>query len=120
MSNLYVVVLIAGMLIVLAVSEGLETRRRDRIKRSVIEKTNAVIERQVAMLARKRMQLVQEKWSEEIRYFLIDHLRPILSREELDFFHENFAALTTATERALDKAMLDQKAAAPSANMTSR
>lgn len=48
---------------------------------------------------------MQEKWSEEIRYFLLDHLRPALSREELDFLHENFAALALAVERALEAAM---------------
>ncbi len=57
-----------------------------------------------------------ERWSEEIRYFLIDHLRPMLTREELDFFHKNFAALAVAIEKAIEAAMLDQKRASSSAN----
>ena len=76
-------------------SKWLETRKRDHIKNCVIQKTNAAIEKT----------FIQEKWPEEIRYFLLDHLRPALSREELDFLRENFAALALAVERALEAAM---------------
>ena len=120
MGNLFVVVLITVILIALAVSKALETSRRDRIYRSVIDKTNAALERHFAVLAEKRTRLAHEKWSEEIRYFLLDHVRPVLSREELDFLHENFANVALAVERAFEAAMLAQKTAAPSANIASR
>jgi hypothetical protein len=103
LSNPFVVVLTGVILIALRVSEWLETRRHDRIKRSVLEKTNAAIEKHFTTLAAKRTELVREKWSEEIRYFMLDHVRPALSREELGFFHENFTALALAIERAVEK-----------------
>jgi hypothetical protein len=105
LSNPFVIVLTGIILIALRVSERLETRRRDRIKRSVLEETNAAIEKQFTALATKRTELVQEKWSEEIRFFMLDHIRPGLSREELGFFHENFAVLAVAIERAVDNVM---------------
>jgi hypothetical protein len=120
MSNLFVALLITVILIALAVSKALETSRRDRIYRSVIDKTNAALERHSAALAEKRTQLAHEKWSEEIRYFLLDHVRPVFSREELDFLHQNFANLALAVERAFEAVMLEQKTAVPSTNITSR
>jgi hypothetical protein len=108
LSNPFVVVLTGVILTALTVSAWLETRKRDRIKRSVLEKTNAAIEKHFMTLAGTRTQLVQEKWSEEIRYFMLDHLRPALSREELTFFHENFAALALAIERAVENATLER------------
>ena len=108
MSNPFVVVLAGVILIASTVSAWLETRRRDRIKRSFLEKANAAIEKHFITLTGKRTQLAQEKWSEEIRYFLLDHIRPALSREELVFFHENFAALALAIERAVQNATLER------------
>jgi hypothetical protein len=105
LSNAFVVVLTGIILIAFRVSEWLAIRRGNRIKRSVLEKTNAAIEKHFATLARKRTQLAQQKWSEEIRYFMLDDVRPTLTREELDFFHENFAALAVAIERAIDNAI---------------
>lgn len=107
MSSPFVVFLISLILIALTVSNWLETRKRDRVKRSVLEKTNAAIEKRFTTLARIRTQLAQEKWSEEIRYFMLEDLRPALSQQELDFFHENFAALALAIEKAVENAMLD-------------
>jgi hypothetical protein len=104
----------ALILIALVVSTRLEVRRRERIQRSVIEKMEAAIEKRFITLTEKRTRLVQEEWSEEIRYFLIDQLRPSLSREERYFLHENFAALALAIERAVEAAMIDQTTAGPS------
>jgi hypothetical protein len=105
LSNAFVLVLTGVILIAFRISEWLAIRRGDGIKRSVLEKTNAAIEKHLATLHRKRTHLVQQKWSEEIRYFMLDYVRPTLSREELGFFHENFAALAAAIEKAIENAM---------------
>lgn len=86
--NAYLVIVTAVILIAVVVSTYLETRRRERIERSVIEKAIATVGMQLPTLAQQRTRLVQEKWSEEIRYFLVDYLRPTLSSEERNFLHE--------------------------------
>ena len=83
-SNPFVVVFTGVFLIALTVSEWPDTRRGDRIKRSVLAKTNAAIEKHFMTLAAKRTQLAREKWSE------VDHIQPALSPEELNFLHEEF------------------------------
>jgi hypothetical protein len=115
--NAYLVIVTAVILIAVVVSTYLETRRRERIERSVIEKAIATVGMQLPTLAQQRTRLVQEKWSEEIRYFLVDYLRPTLSSEELNFLHENFLALAAAIERAIDAAMLDQNKPTSTANV---
>jgi hypothetical protein len=115
--NGYLVFVTAVVLIALVVSTYQETQRRKRIERSVIEKAIAAIGMQLTTLAQQRTRLVQEKWSEEIRYFLIDHLRPTLSSEERNFLHENFLALAAAIERAIDAEMLDQNTPTSTANV---
>ena len=110
MSNLFVVLTVVT-LIALTVSERLETRKRGRIKKCVIEKTNGVLEKHFKVLSEKRFQQTREKWSEEIRYFVLDHVRPVLSREELRFLHENFAAVALAVERTVEAVMGHQIAA---------
>ena len=116
MSNLFVVLTVVT-LIALTISGGLETRKRDRIKKCVIEKTNGVLEKHFKVLSEKRIQLTKEKWSEEIRYFVLDHVRPLLSREELGFLHENFAAAALAVERAIEAVMGHQIAAVSPADV---
>ena len=108
MLNGYLVFVTAVVLIAVVVSTYLETRRHERIERSVIEKAIAAVGKHLITLTRQRTRLVGEKWSEEIRYFLIDYLRPTLSSEERNFLHENFLALAIAIERAIDAEMLDQ------------
>jgi hypothetical protein len=110
LSYLFVVILMTLTLIVLSVSGSLETRRRERVQRSVVEKTNAALEKYVKELVGQRMQLAKDNWSEAIRFFIVDHVRPVLSREELVFFHENFAAIALAVERAIEA--VDQTAEA--------
>ena len=110
LSYLFVVILVTVTLIVLSVSGSLETRRRERVQRSVVEKTNAALEKYVKELVGQRMQLAKDNWSEAIRFFIVDHVRPVLSREELVFFHENFAAIALAVERAIEA--VDQTAEA--------
>ena len=80
MSNLFVVLTVIA-LIALTVSGRLQTRKRDRIKRCVIEKTNSILEKNFEALSEKRIQLTKEKWSEEVRYFVLDHVRPALSEK---------------------------------------
>ena len=102
MSNLIVVILAAIALIVLSVSGALETRRRERVQRSVVEKTNSALEKHFKTLVEQRTRLAKDKWSEVVRYFMIDHVRSLLSREERVFFHSNFAAVALAVERAIE------------------
>jgi hypothetical protein len=45
------------------------------------------------MRCEQRTQLAKDKWSEVVRNFVLDHARPLLSREEQAFFHSNFAAV---------------------------
>ena len=117
MLNGYLVIVTAVVLIAVVVSTYLETRRRERIERSVIEKAIAAVGMQLTTLAQQRTRLVQEKWSEEIRYLLIDYLRPTLSSEERNFLHENFLALAASIEAAIDAEMLDQNKPTSTANV---
>ena len=117
MLNGYLVIVTAVILIAVVVSTYLETRRHERIERSVVEKAMAAVGKHLTALTRQRTRLVREKWSEEIRYFLIDYLRPTLSSEERNFLHENFLALAIAIERAIDDEMLDQNTPRSSANV---
>jgi hypothetical protein len=102
LTNLFVVILVAAALIGLIISGALETRRRGRIQRSVVEKINSALEKHFDALTEQRTQLSKDRWSETVRYFLIDHVRPLLSQEELLFFHSNFAAVALAVERAVE------------------
>jgi hypothetical protein len=113
--NGFLVFVTTIILIVMVVSTYRETRRREGIERSVVEKGITALGKHLTTLARQRTRLVGEKWSEEIRYFLIDHLRPTLSPEERNFLHDNFMALAKAIEGAIDAEMLDQST--PSANV---
>jgi hypothetical protein len=79
----------------------LEARRREYIQRSVVEKTNSALEGHFKTLAGQRTQLAEDEWSEVVRNFVLDHVRPLLSREERAFFHRNFAAVALAVERAI-------------------
>jgi hypothetical protein len=101
LTNLFVVILMAAALIGLIISAALETRRSERIQRSVVEKINSALEDQFNTLGEQRTLLAKDKWSELVRYFMIDHVRPLLSQEERVFFHKNFAAVALAVERAV-------------------
>jgi hypothetical protein len=89
-------------LIGLIISAALETQRRERIQKSVVEKTNSALERHLKALTKQRTQLSKDRWSETVRYFITVHVRPLLSQEERVFFHKNFAAVALAVERAVE------------------
>jgi restriction system protein len=89
-------------------------RKEKRIQESLLKKVYLATQEHLAALTRKRMQLVQpdaygnqklEKWTEEIRYFLFDHLGPSLSPEEQGILPENFAALMLTIDSVVQGAM---------------
>jgi hypothetical protein len=91
-------------------------RKEKRIQESLLKKVYVAMQEHLPALVRKRMQLVQtnaygnqklEKWTEEIRYFLFEHLGPSLSPEELVILPENFAALMLAIDSVVQGAMRD-------------
>jgi hypothetical protein len=86
LTSLFVVTLMAAALIGLIISGALETRRRERIQKGVVEKTNSALEKHFDALTEQRTQLSKDKWPELVRYFIIDHVRPLLSQDELLFF----------------------------------
>ena len=62
------------------------------------------------------MQLVQpdaygneklDKWTEEVRYFLFDHLWPSLSLEEQQTLNGNFPALAAVIDHTVQDAVRD-------------
>jgi HJR/Mrr/RecB family endonuclease len=92
----------------------LAERKAKRIRQSLLKKVYVATQGHLAALARKRMQLVQpdaygnqklEKWTEEIRYFLFDHLGPSLSLEEQSILPENFEALKLTIDHVIQDAM---------------
>ena len=92
MSNLIVVILMAVALIVLSVSGALETRNASASK-GALSKRQTALEKHVKTLVEQRTQLAKDNWSEAIRLFIIDHVRPLLSREELVVFHRTLQPL---------------------------
>jgi HJR/Mrr/RecB family endonuclease len=92
----------------------LAERKAKRIQQSLLKKVYVATQGHLAALTRKRMQLVQpdaygnqklEKWTEEIRYFLFDHLGPSLSLEEQNILPENFEPLRLTIDHVIQDAM---------------
>ena len=100
MSDFFVVPLMMVVLIGWNIGT-LETRRRECIQRGLVEKTNRALEGHFKTLAGQRTQLAEDEWSEVVRNFVLEYVRPLLSREERAFFHSNFAAVALAVERAI-------------------
>ncbi len=91
-------------------------RKEKRIQESLLKKVYVAMQEHLPALVRKRMQLVQtdaygnqklEKWTEEIRYFLFEHLGPSLSPEEHVILPENFAPLMLTIDSVVQGAMRD-------------
>ena len=111
------VAVVAALIVCLVLlRKWLAARKEKRIQRSLLKKVYVATQEHLAALARKRMQLVQpdaygnqklEKWTEEIRYFLFEHLGPSLSLEEQSILPENFAALMLTIDHVIQGATLD-------------
>jgi restriction system protein len=94
----------------------LASRREKLIEQSLLKKVYVATQEHLAALVRKRMQLVQsdaygnqklDKWTEEIRYFLFDHLGPSLSPEELSVLAGKFPALIPTIDSVVQSAARD-------------
>ena len=90
--------------------------RQKRTQRSLLKKVFAATQEHLAVLVRRRMQLVQpdaygneklDKWTEEVRYFLFDHLWPSLSLEEQQTLNGNFPALAAVIDHTVQDAVRD-------------
>ena len=110
------VIILMAFLSFLLLRKWLAERKAKRIQQSLLKKVYVATQEHLAALARKRMQLVQpdaygnqklEKWTEEIRYFLFDHLGSSLSPEEQGILPENFAALMLTIDSVVQGAMRD-------------
>jgi restriction system protein len=113
---IFVASLFLAYLSFLLLQRWLAKRKAKRIGLSLLKKVHIATQQHLAALARKRMQLVQpdaygnqklEKWTEEIKYFLFDHLGPSLSPEEHGSLTENFAAHMLAIDDVVQEAMRD-------------
>ena len=108
---------LVAILLIVVLRKSFAAHKAGQIQQSLLKKVFAATQEHLATLVRKRMQLVQpdaygnqklEKWTEEIRYFLFDHLAPSLSPDEQFILAENFALLMITIDRTVQEAMHDR------------
>lgn len=83
-------------------------RQQAEARRVLFQKVQSKIEQQIGSLVRRRVQLVQkdpygkprtDKWTQELDYFLTEHIEPLLTSKERVMFGRERATVVNLVEK---------------------